>query len=357
MFRRDFLCKVGVSALSVAFHRQLMAAVCQNKAIKPIEGSWFEFQHVSAVEGTPWNATLEKFTAEQWDAQVKELADAGLCDLALVDIASEGRTFYPSALMPQHRLGCEDPLEVVLSAADRYGVRFFIGNGFFGDWRQAGFLMRDPEVHKLRIKVMTEVVEKYARHKSFYGWYYPNEIGIQGHYADYFISYVRACSAEVRRLTPKAKTLIAPYGTRQVKADDEFVRQLEQLDVDFIAYQDEIGVEKTKVEESAAFYERLHKLHKKAGRSRLWADVEVFRFAGKVYNSALIPASPERVIEQLEAVSPYVEKILIFEYPGLINRPGSPAFAGPAESVELYEGLAKYGTLLDSKRGQPGPRK
>jgi hypothetical protein len=347
MLRRNFLCAAGVSALAAAFCSRLTATARQNKKIKPIEGSWFEFQHVSAVEGTPWNATLEKFTAGQWDAQVKELADAGLRDLALVDIASDGKTFYPSSLMPQHRLGCDDPLEVVLSAADKYGVRFFIGNGFFGDWTQSGFLMRDPEVHRLRIKAMTEVVEKYARHESFTGWYYPNEIGIQGHYADYFIDYVNACSAEARRLTPKAKSLIAPYGTRNVTADEEFVRQLEQLDVDFVAYQDEVGVEKTKVEESAAFYERLYNLHKKAARSRLWADVEVFRFAGKVYNSALLPAPPERVIRQLEAVSPYVEKILIFEYPGLINRPGSPAFAGPAESVELYEGLAKHGYLKD----------
>ena len=61
--------------------------------------------------------------------------------------------------------------------------------------------MKDPEVHKLRIKAMTGVAEKYARHKSFYG----------------------------------------------------------------------------------------------ASRSRLWADVEVFRFAGKVYSSALLLAPPRRM--------------------------------------------------------------
>jgi Domain of unknown function (DUF4434) len=345
MLRRNFLRAAGVSALSAAISGRLMAAVRQDKKVKPIEGSWFEFQHISEVEGTPWNPALAKFTAAQWEAKVKELGDAGLRDLVLVNVAGHGKTYYPSSLLPQHRLGCDDPLEVVLSAADRFGVRFFVSNGFFGDWTQAGLLMKAPEVHKLRVKAMAEVVEKYGRHPSFYGWYYPNEIGIQGYYTDFFIDYVNACSAEARRLTPKAKTLIAPYGTRNVQADDGFVRQLERLDVDFIAYQDEVGVEKTKVEESAAFYERLHGLHKKAARSRLWADVEVFRFAGNVYKSALLPAPAERVIRQLEAVSPYVEKILIFEYPGLINKPGSPAVAGPPESAELYEGLAKHGYL------------
>jgi hypothetical protein len=91
---------------------------------------------------------------------------------------------------------------------------------------------------------MNEIAEKYASHKSFYGWYYPNETGINGHYQDYFIDYVNISTAEARKIAPGAKTLIAPYGTRNVKPDDKFVKQLEQLDVDFIAYQDEIGLRK-----------------------------------------------------------------------------------------------------------------
>ena len=208
MLRRNFLRTVGASALSVAFSNQLLAAARSNKNIKPIEGSWFEFQHHSAVEGMPWNSTLEKFTAEQWDAKIKELADAGMRYLALLDVAIYGKSFYPSALIPKHQLGCEDPLEVVLTAADKYGIRFFVSNDFFGDWTKSSFLMKDPEVNKLRLKAMNEVAEKYAHHKSFYGWYYPNEIGINGHYTDFFINYVNASSAEARRLTPKGKTLI-----------------------------------------------------------------------------------------------------------------------------------------------------
>lgn len=345
MLRRTFLGAAGVSVFSAAFNGLPKAAVDRGKKVKPIEGSWFQFQHILPVEGTPWNPTLERFTAAQWAAQVKELADAGLRYQVLVNIAGYGKTFYPSSLLPQHRLGCEDPLDVVLSAADRLGVNLFVSNGFFGDWSKPELLMKDPEIRKLRVKAMAEVAERYSRHRSFYGWYYPNELGIRGHYDDFFIDYVNASSAEVRKLTPAAKTLIAPYGTRNVAADDEFVRQLERLDVDFIAYQDGVGVEQTKVEESAAFFERLHDLHRKAGRARLWADVEVFRFAGALGKSALLPAPAERVIRQLEAVSPYVEKILIFQYPGLINRPGSPAFAGPPESIQLYEGLAKHGYL------------
>lgn len=340
MDRRNFFLTVGAGALGSMFATRLNAVAKQTKTFKPIEGSWFEFQHHNLPEGKYWNATLEKFTCQQWDAKVKEIADAGLRYLVLLDVAIYDKSFYPSALLPQHEMECENPLEAILTAADKYNILFFISNGFFGDWRNPSFLMQDPKVQNLRFKAMNEVAEKYGHHKSFYGWYYPNETGINGYYDDFFIDYVNQSSAEVTRLMPGAKTLIAPYGTRNVKADEKYVLQLESIDVDFIAYQDEIGVEKTAVEESAQYFERLYSLHKKAAKSKLWADVEVFRFEGKVYHSALLPALADRVIKQLEAVSPYVEKILIYQYTGMINNPETDAFAGHPGSTKLFSALA-----------------
>ena len=345
MFRRKFLQTAGAATLAITFQSQLLAAVRKNKNIKPIEGSWFEFQHHSAIEGKYWNSTLEKFTAQQWEQKIKEIADAGIRYLVLLDIAIYDKSFYPSKLLSQHQLGCDDPLETILSAADKYGIRFFISNGFFGDWYDSVFIMQDKAVNTLRIKAMNEVAEKYSHHRSFYGWYYPNETGISGHYDDIFINYVNGSSAEARKLTPKAKILIAPYGTRNVKADDKYVRQLEQLDVDIIAYQDEVGVQKTKVEESSKYFEQLYFMHTKAGKAKLWADVEVFAFEGDVYKSALLPASPERVIKQLESVSPFVDKILIYQYIGMINKPGTDVFAGHPDSAKLYEQLVEHNYL------------
>lgn len=337
MKRRNFLSLVGASVAGAALTDNLFAAIAENKKIKPIEGAWFEFQHHSLVEGKYWNEILEKFTAQQWDEKVKEIADAGIRYLVLLDVAIYGKSFYPSALLPKHDMGCDDPLESVLSAADKYGIRFFISNGFFGEWTNPVFLMKDRDVHLLRIKAMNEVAEKYGHHKSFYGWYFPNETAVNGHYQEFFIDYVNSCSMEARRLMPDSKMLIAPYGTRLVSPDDKFVGQLERLDVNFIAYQDEIGVNKTKVEESPVFFEQLHRMHQKAGRSKLWADVEFFRFEGETYKSALLPAPAERIIKQLEAVSPYVEKIFIYQYIGLVNKPLTGVFAGHPDSALLYE--------------------
>ncbi|MBI5010279.1 MAG: DUF4434 domain-containing protein, partial [Bacteroidia bacterium] len=337
MKRRNFLSLLGLAYFGTAFSENLIRYASGNTKIKKVEGSWFEFQHHSKVEGKYWDHVLKTFTADQWDRKVKEIADAGLKYLVLLHVAIDGKTFYPSELLPKHQLGCDDPLETVLSAADKYGIRFFISNDFFGEWTNVELMMKDKAINSLRIKAMNEVAEKYSHHKSFYGWYFPNETSINGSFRDFFIDYVNSCSAEAKKLTPEAKTLIAPYGTRLVNTDDKFVKQLSQLDVSFIAYQDEVGVNKTRVDESAGFFEKLNKAHSKAGRSAIWADVEFFAFEGETYKSALVPAPGERVIRQLEAVSPFVEKIFIYQYIGIVNKPGTDIFAGHTDSAILYE--------------------
>lgn len=335
----------AATALTAANSQTLFAQVNKYKKIKPITGTWFEFQHHSEIEGKYWNNTLQGFTANDWETKIKEIASSGIKYLVLLDVAIYGKSFYPSKLLPQHALGCIDPLEVALTAADKYGLKFFISNGFFGDWRNPALLMKDQKIHELRVKGMEELTEKYSHHKSFYGWYYPNETGINGHYDDFFIDYVNACTKEANRLTPNAKNLIAPYGTKDIKFDDKYLSQLDALDIDFIAYQDEVGVQKTTADQTAGFYQKLNKFHKKSGKSKLWADVEIFEFESKVYNSPLLPASAERVIPQLEAVSEYVDKIFIYQYTGMLNKPGTTLFTGFDNGKSLYQSLVKEGWL------------
>jgi Domain of unknown function (DUF4434) len=251
------------------------------------------------------------------------------------------RSFFPTKIFPQWQLGCPEPMETVLSAADKYGVKFFIGGGFYGDWTDPNILA-DPVAAKRRLQAMEEIANLYGHHRSFHGWYWPNEAFIDRYYSEEFIGYVNTCSRLARQLTHKARIMIAPYGTRVAVPDDKYVRQLESLDVDIIAYQDEVGVGKSKPEETSAFYEGLRKAHDRAQRAAIWADVEVFQFEGAVYKSVLIPASFQRVLKQLEAVSPWVDKILIYQYQGMMNKPGSIAFCGSPESATLHEDYVNW---------------
>ena len=304
--------------------------------IKPFVGSWFEFEHHNQPEGVYWNPTVAKFTTEQWKTKIKEMHEIGMEYLVLLAVAYEGKTYYPSKLQPRHDYVCPDPLEAVLQAADECGIKFFMSNDYWSDWLRVTKGMSDEETWTLREKGMEEVAEKYGHHKSFYGWYYPHETGLDNGLEEIVIQYVNRSSKIAKSLMPKSLTLIAPYGTNRVKPDDNYIKQLERLDVDIMAYQDEVGVKKTVAGTAGKYYEGLYKAHAKAGRARFWADLEIFDFEGRVYHSALIPAPFERIKKQLEDIAPYVEHVLIYQYLGMMNKPGTTAFAGHPDSEKLY---------------------
>ena len=344
--RRDFLRILG-AGIAGLMANPAFATASAGPHIKPITGSWFEFQHHVMVEGPDWNPACARFTAAQWQAKVKEIADAGLDTLVLMATAIYHRAFFDTSIYAKLQMGCDDPLEAVLSAADNLGVMFFIGGGFYGDWRDEKTIS-DPVARKQRLQSLGELAARYGHHASFHGWYWPDEARIDPYYRPEYITYVNELSKEARRLTPNSPIMIAPYGTRLVKADDSYVRQLDEMDVDIVAYQDEVGVRKSTPAETPAFYEGLRKAHDRAQKAKLWADVEVFDYEGPVYHSALVPAKFERVARQLESVSPFVDKIMVFLYLGMMNKPGSAAFAGSPASTRLY---TSYQNWLNTQKG------
>jgi len=310
--------------------------------IKPIVGSWFQFEHHNQLGSKHWNHMLPKFTTEQWKTLVHDMHEIGFEYLVLLSVAYNGKTYYPSDLWSRHDFVCEDPMEAVLTAADECGIKFFVSNDYWHDWTRVESGMRDEATWTLREKGMEETAEKYAHHKSFYGWYYPNESELKPLLPDVAVNYINRCSKIVRSLTPNALTMIAPYGTRYVTRNDQYVRQLEQLDVNIIAYQDEVGVRKIKVGEAGKYFEDLYFMHTKAGRARLWADVEIFDFEAEIYRSPGIPATFDRILLQLADVSPYVEHTLIFQYQGMMNKPGTTAYAGRKDTEKLYTDYVQW---------------
>lgn len=284
-----------------------------------IHGTFFEFHHHNTAEGKYWNPTIDGFTENDWRKKVQEIAKTGMEYIVVMATALYEKSYFRSAVYPLAEIPCKDPVEAVLDEADRCGIKVFLGNGFYGDWEKAAINIVDEGVIGRSFRAMEELAVLYAHHPSFYGWYFPDETRIKDKFSQEFVKYVNRCSAHCHALTPHKRTLIAPYGTRWVKADDAYVRQLAALDVDFIAYQDEVGVRKVKVDDTCFSFEALKKAHDAAGRARLWADVEIFDFEGDVYKSALIPAPVERVKKQLENVAPFVDKILVYQYLGLMN--------------------------------------
>lgn len=309
--------------------------------LKPIVGTWFEFQHHNVPEGKYWNPICRNFSEEQWREKIREIASVGmeyivlLCTSLVYEDYAE--SYFDSGIYPFAKdFACPNPIEVILDEAEKVGIKIFISVGFYGVWTQTFNNMTSPEVTARAFKAMEMLYRDFGHYKSFYGWYYPDESCISKYFDQEFIDYINRYSDFAHSLDKTKKTLIAPYGTNMLVADDHYVSQLEKINVDIVAYQDEIGVQKATPDQTGAYYAALKRAHDKAGRSALWADMEVFEFEDTVYRSALIPADFERIKNQLEAISPHVEKVLCYQYMGLFNRPGTIAYCGHPDSIKLY---------------------
>ncbi len=307
-----------------------------------ISGSWFEFQHNGAQEAPNWNPQLLSFNKDQWKALLSDMAGIGMEYLVLMGSALDEKTFYKSRHFESYPTATPDPMSVMFDAADELGLKIFVSNDFYGSWMYPEKMFFDPEPRRKREIAMAEMIERFGNHPSFYGWYWPNELDIFPNYHNNFVDYVNNCQAFADSLMAGKKSLIAPYGTFHLVADDNFCRQLDRMNVDFVAYQDEIGVRKANVEWTPVYFERLKTCHDKVGKAKLWADMEVFQFEGPIYKTPLHSAPIERVIRQLEGISPFVERVLIYQYPGLMSKPGTIARVNTPGATKLYTDYKAY---------------
>lgn len=318
--------------------------------VKKIGGSWIEFSHHNIKEGVYYTPVVRTFTDEQWRAKIREMKELGMTYLTLLCsslcYSDRAEAYFPTDLYPAPAdFGCKNPIETLLDEADKQGMKVFLSVGYYGDCYHAYENMISAEVQARAFKAMEQLTALYGHHPSFFGWYLPDEVGINPNYPPEFIHYVNSYAAFAHSLDKTKKMFIAPYGTRKVITDDRYIRDLEALDADFVAYQDEVGVRKSTPDETGAFFEALRKAHDKAGRSALWADVETFTFEGDTYRSPLIAADADRLYRQLAAVSDYVDEILVYSYLGMMNKPGTIAYCGHPDSIAFYNG---YKALLDA---------
>ena len=335
--RRHFLKAVAATACAgVSFGSEV--SQCPTK---PIRGSWISILWDDRRHFY-WNETCRNYSEQQWGLAIQEVAELGMDYLVLLAVGKGGEAFYDTPLMPKARLACDDPIEAMLSTADEHGVKFFMSSDWYKAWDHAALV--DPKRMRIRFQMMEELVERYGHHSSFHGWYWPNEASLTPYFSEPFVEHINACSAEAKKITPKARTLIAPYSTHKAVCDDRFVRQLEGLDIDVVAYQDEVGCLRATPEQTARSYEVLRQAHDKVPQRALWADVEVFAWEGppNQQTSPLVPAPFERVQRQLEAVSPFVDVVLVYQYQGLMSKPGSKAPTGPPEASVLYQDYVSW---------------
>ena len=258
--------------------------------------------------------------------------------------------YYNSSLHQRWAGACADVVGVIMRAAADHAIKIWLSCEYTKTDADG---VSDPGLMQGRHAIMQELVSGgYTALPSFYGWYFsskafltdttqpkgpwaqlchppspspPSSTGCTACFPEAFIAYINTMSSWSKALTPKAKRFVSPYGTMIATNSSAFVKQLQALEVDVVAYQDEVGCVRNElpVERSRAAFHQLSMAHAQPGTPMLWANVESFTWEGvpNFQRSALIPAPFPRILAQLDAVAPFVENVITFTAEAIYQPP------------------------------------
>lgn len=310
-------------------------------SVLPITGTFINLPYQDVRNKYTNPPHIDNTDPQMWAAKIAEMKKMGMEYLVFMSVANEQKAYYPSKLMdwhyPQWR---KSPVDAVMDAAAEHGMKVFMSTGWAKDQDDN---LRDPKIKGRQLEMMEELAGLYGDHPAFYGWYLPVEDCLGPVLTDYAVEAVNALTARARELTPSAKILISPYGIFNSDFDDpRYERQLSRLEVDIIAYQDEVGCVReryplTRLREN---WKKLRAIHDKTG-VEMWANCETFAWEKGTNDrsSALVPAPYGRILaQQVAASAGGAEKIISFIMCGLFEDPSSPYQLGqPHWSAKAYE--------------------
>ena len=311
------------------------------ESVLPITGTFLNLPYQDVRNKYTNPLAMDYTSPDFWTAKVGEMSRMGMEYLVLMAVANEGQSYYPSKLMPWvYNPALKSPVDAIMDAAAANGMKVFMSTGWAKDQDDN---LRDPAIKGRQIEMMNELAGIYGNHPAMYGWYLPVEDCFGPVLTDYAVDAVNALTDMARSLTPDAKVLISPYGIFNSDFDDpRYEQQIMRLNVDIIAYQDEIGCvrERYPLPRLRENWKKLRAIHDKTN-IQMWANCESFAWekATNDRTSALVPASFSRLLSQLAvATEGGVDRIISFMMYGIYEDPSTPyQIAQPLWSHKAYQ--------------------
>lgn len=327
------------------------------RSTQTIDGTWASLYIYSETEGKYWNPDLIKMTDDNWRELVRSMHKLNMDVIVIQESIRNqqyvgqhnetvktygGKAFYDSDLYPaRFPLTAKDPIETILSEADKLGMHVFMGVGMFA-WFD--FTTESLEWHKL---IAEELWKKFGHHPSFYGFYVSEENNGGLDYLEktpemkkvrreemvrFFDGFKKHCA----RFAPDKPIMLATNSSEVPHAADAYPRLLRNLDIlcpfGFARLNNQPGELSGK--ETA---DLLQRWCDEAG-SHLWLDLEVFNFDE---NYSLYAKSIEDIKKDLLAYSNF-EKILCYQLPGVFNDPSMSFRIGQKSTLERFVEYQQY---------------
>lgn len=325
------------------------------RSTRTIDGAWLGIYHWSETEGKNWNKDIVNLTDNQWRKMISSMHKIGMDIIVIQEVFRnqyyvgkheqsvgnyDGKAFYPSKIYPERMpIAAKDPIEAILSEADKLGMHVFMGVGMFA-WFD--FTEESLEWHKLIAK---ELWDMYGHHKSFYGFYVSEESGggldngekteslrfkRKSDIVDFFKEFKQYCNT----FAPGKPVMLATNSMKVPNALDTYPKLLQHLDIlcpfgfARMPKNDLTGKEAADL---------LQELCNNEG-SHLWFDLEAFLFNE---DRSLYPRPMEDILKDLNLFENF-EKILCYQYPGVFSDPDSGFRVGEERTVNLFKDYVKY---------------
>ncbi len=321
--------------------------------IPRITGSFFDLQHVNIWDAAYWTDKCRYWDEENWRALVADMHGIGIDTLICTGGALWGRpmfTGYEDTVGLPLQMGCEDPLTVCVDEADRLGMGIYLGIGLRGRVSQVRDYsdMKPPwpeDWFRWNTAMAEALVDKYGDRPSFKGLYITYEMDFSEYQVDL---YEQLMKQWLRPAVGKVDFLASPGSLGNHPDLDLLPGQLERMDIDILACQDYGGrdndIDKALelVKQNLAGLERARKIVDNVDVT-LWTNCEVFsRRQGPDGRPICIPGPIERIVQQLRMQAPIADKVICYQYQGIMNRRTELVDIGAAGTQDLYNGYINY---------------
>jgi len=332
------------------------------RSIQQISGAWAGIYHWSEIEGKHWNQDIKKMTDDQWKELIRSMNKLEMNLVVVQEVFRNeeyvgkhtttvdnyaGKAFYPSRLYPGRMdITADDPIEAILSEADKLGMNVLMGVGMFA-WFD--FTPESLEWHK---RVAKELWDMYGHHESFYAFYVSEESGggldnweqrpeMRKKRKDDIVNFFKEFKAYCNGFAPSKPVMLATNSFEVPNGMDTYPALLEHLDI-LCPFGFARMPEGDLTGKEAA--DMLQKACDEA-KSHLWFDLEVFLFNP---DNSLYPRPVEEIIRDLNLFDNF-EKILCYQFPGVFNDPKMSIRVGEARTIDLFNGYMKYLKELKAK--------
>ncbi|MEG0889230.1 DUF4434 domain-containing protein [Bacteroides sp.] len=332
------------------------------RSIQQISGAWAGIYHWSEIEGKHWNQDIKKMTDDQWKELVRSMMKLEMSTMVIQEVFRNeeyvgkrtstvdtyaGQAFYPSKLYPgRMNITAKDPIEAILSEADKQGMNVLMGVGMFA-WFD--FTPESLEWHK---RVAKELWDMYGHHESFYAFYVSEESGggldnweqlpeMRKKRKDDIVNFFKEFKAYCNGFAPSKPIMLATNSFEVPNGMDTYPKLMKHLDILCPFGFARMPQGDLTGKEAALMLQKVCDDTK----SHLWFDLETFLFNP---DNSLYPRPVEEIIHDLNLLDNF-EKILCYQYPGVFNDPKMSIRIGESRTIDLFNGYLKYLKELKAK--------